>query len=224
MLFSSSLFLHIEFQLHTHQKSPECKRACIFHVFSYTSLCLKPPSASSSQLPEAPPWLGWGSLCPLDTLCTFLILIHQRFKEKGRKTEPEGRFLAVGGGSGTDSCRSSPGGGDQAPGSPAIGETGEQEECSKASQRNSQTQDPVCHLIHAETCPQTPNRRGVYPGEHSSTGSGLTVVQQVKNPTSIHKDVGSIPGLTQWVKVRSCCELRYGSQMQLGSGVAVAVV
>ena len=26
------------------------------------------------------------------------------------------------------------------------------------------------------------------------------VVQQVKNWTSIHKDVGSIPGLAQWVK------------------------
>ena len=25
------------------------------------------------------------------------------------------------------------------------------------------------------------------------------VAQQVKNPTSIHEDVGSIPGLTQWV-------------------------
>ena len=26
------------------------------------------------------------------------------------------------------------------------------------------------------------------------------VAQQVKNPTSIHEDVGLIPGLTQWVK------------------------
>ena len=26
------------------------------------------------------------------------------------------------------------------------------------------------------------------------------VAQQATNPTSIHEDVGSIPGLTQWVK------------------------
>ena len=28
----------------------------------------------------------------------------------------------------------------------------------------------------------------------------LAVAQQVKNPTSIHEDAGSIPGLTEWVK------------------------
>ena len=44
------------------------------------------------------------------------------------------------------------------------------------------------------------------------------------NPTSIHKDVGLIPGLTQWVKDPVLLwALWYRLQMQLGSRVAVAV-
>ena len=31
------------------------------------------------------------------------------------------------------------------------------------------------------------------------------MVQWVKNPTSLHDDVGSIPGLAQWVKIWRCC-------------------
>jgi len=36
---------------------------------------------------------------------------------------------------------------------------------------------------------------------HKKNSEGIAVVaQQFTNPTSIHKDVGSIPGLAQWVK------------------------
>ena len=41
------------------------------------------------------------------------------------------------------------------------------------------------------------------------------------NPTNMHKDGGSIPGLTQWVGIHHCCDLWCMSQMRLGSRVAV---
>ena len=44
------------------------------------------------------------------------------------------------------------------------------------------------------------------------------------NLASIHEVVGSIPGLTRWVRDQRCGELWCKSQMLLGSGVAVTGV
>ena len=43
------------------------------------------------------------------------------------------------------------------------------------------------------------------------------------NPTRNYEVVGSIPGLTQWVKDLMLVQLWHRSQMRLGSGVAMAV-
>ena len=50
------------------------------------------------------------------------------------------------------------------------------------------------------------------------------MAQQVKNWTSIREDAGSIPSLDQQVKDLVLLQLWHGSQMQIGSSVAVAVV
>ena len=50
------------------------------------------------------------------------------------------------------------------------------------------------------------------------------VAQQLTYPTRIHEVADSIPGLNQWIKIQSCCELWYRSQMRLGSRIAMAVV
>ena len=50
------------------------------------------------------------------------------------------------------------------------------------------------------------------------------MVQWLMNPTSVHEDVGSIPGLLSGLRILCCPELWCRSQMWLGSGVAVTVV
>ena len=43
------------------------------------------------------------------------------------------------------------------------------------------------------------------------------------NPTKIHEDVGSIPGLAPGLRIWSCSEMWYTLQTQRGDCVAVAV-
>ena len=56
-----------------------------------------------------------------------------------------------------------------------------------------------------------------------STGAPV-VAQWVRNPASIHEDAGSVPGLTQWLRICRCHKPWRRSWMQLGSHVAAASI
>ena len=49
------------------------------------------------------------------------------------------------------------------------------------------------------------------------------VAQQVKNPSGIHEDVGSILALRSVLSILHCHKVQHKSQMRLRSHVAVAV-
>ena len=49
------------------------------------------------------------------------------------------------------------------------------------------------------------------------------MAKQVKNLTSVHKDVSLIPGLAQWVKDPALLQASVHVEDETGSGVAVAV-
>ena len=53
---------------------------------------------------------------------------------------------------------------------------------------------------------------------------GVPIMVQCLNIlTSIHEDMGLIPGLTQWVRIQTCHKLWCGSQIPLGSRIAMVV-
>jgi len=57
-----------------------------------------------------------------------------------------------------------------------------------------------------------------------NTHEGSSVVDLwVRNPASIHEDVGLIPGLALELMIQRCHELWCRSQMRLRSGIALAV-
>ena len=69
------------------------------------------------------------------------------------------------------------------------------------------------------------NNLGLDLKSHHSRSLGVPVMAQwLRNPARNHEVAGSIPGLVSGLRIWRCCGLWCRLQMQLGSGVAVALV
>ena len=70
--------------------------------------------------------------------------------------------------------------------------------------------------------PEHPQRRAPEAVRMSAVGVPV-VAQQVKNPTSVHEDGGSIPGLLSGLRLQHGHKPWSRLQMGLGSGVALSM-
>ena len=61
------------------------------------------------------------------------------------------------------------------------------------------------------------------PTSERTVWGASVVAPWVKNPNRIHEFEGLIPGFAHGLRIRHCHKMPHRSQMQLGSGIAVAV-
>ena len=62
----------------------------------------------------------------------------------------------------------------------------------------------TCFSIKEYPYPESEQWKNIFHGNGIQKRAAVRVpivAQRIKNPTSIHEDMGSIPGFTQWIKV-----------------------